>query len=827
MSANKNKNIIPISIREAVGQKFYDYAEYVIGDRALPDVRDGLKPVQRRIIYAAHGLGIRPGTPYKKSARIIGEVLGKYHPHGDAAAYGAMVTLAQPFTTSYPLIDGHGNFGSRDGDPAAAMRYTESRLSPISGEMMGSIHKQVVNYTPNFDESEVEPEVLPSFVPNLLANGTQGIAVGMSTNIPPHNLTELYDACLYLIERATDEQEVTVEQLMQFVKGPDFPTYGTIVDTKDLLKAYKTGKGKVILRGKYEIVSEKKENMIVITEIPYQVNKAKLVEKIDALAKTDKIEGIKEVKDESSNKGGLRVVVYLKKSADARLVLNKLLKHTELQTSVSINIMALVDKQPLQLGLKDCLDFFLAHCVEVITRRTQFDLDKVNKRTLIIEGVQAVLEDTDKTIALIKAATSAQVGIESLMNEYDLEETQAKYVWDMKINAISNLNIEKLQEEYDELLEKQRGYLNILNDQSIMLSTLASELSELKEKYGDARKTEISVVANTNISEEDLVEDENLVVTVTTDGLIKSVSEKEYNTQRRGGKGVKTQNTKEDEVVMSLFTMNSKDDLLFITNTGRCHAIKAYKIPKATKTQKGKSINNYISLQEGEYPVSIVATKLQADSSLIFVTHGGMIKRLPISHLSSRMSVTKVIGIKEGDELVKALIANENDELIIATGKSQSIRIRVDEKEFRPMGRTAAGVKGIKLKEGNYVVDMTLVTDDKLILSLTQSGLGKATPASEWKSQKRGGSGIKGHKTSEKTGDVVCCLTVSEEDEIFVGTLQGQIIRINVSEVAKSGRDTTGSKMISLGTEDIAMTASVAPIRECDEEIELEEQIQE
>lgn len=817
------ENIQEISVRNAMENKFFEYAKYVIEDRALPDVRDGLKPVQRRILNSAYELGLRPDKPYKKSARLVGDVLGRFHPHGDSSVYGAQVILAQDFSTRYPLIDGHGNFGSRDGDPAAAMRYTEARLSRFGNAMLNDIHKEVVDYQPNFDETEREPVVLPTMIPALLANGCSGIAVGMATNIPPHNLTELYDACLYLIEHATSEDEVTVEKLMQFVKGPDFPTYGTIVDTKDLLKAYKTGKGRITLRGKYEIETVGRDTVIAITEIPYQVNKAKLIEKIDTLAKDDKIEGIKEVNDESSKKGGMRIAVYLKKNADARLILNKLLKHTDLQTSVSFNIMALVDGQPMQLGLKDCLDYFLAHCAEIITRRTQFDLDKINKRTLIIEGVQTALEEEDKTIAIIRAAKSAQEAIDALMEEYELEEVQAKYIWDMKLNALSSLNTEKLEEEYADLCEKQRKCISILNDQSVMLQELAQEITALKESFGDERRTDIDAVANTNISEEDLVEDENLVVTVTTDGLIKSVSEKEYNTQKRGGKGVKTQNTKEDEVVMNLFTMNSKDDLLFITNIGRCHAIKAYKIPKSAKNNKGKSINNYISLQEDEYPVSIIATKIQEGASIVFITRNGTIKRLPIAHLSSRMSVTKVIGIKEGDELVNALMANEGDELLISTGKGQSIRVKVDEKEMRPMGRTAAGVKGIKLKEEDYVVDMTQVHDDKLILSLTQTGLGKTTKATEWRVQKRGGTGIKGHKISSKTGDLVCCLTVSEDDEIFVGTLQGQIIRIKVSDVPTSGRDTSGSRMIKLYDGDVAMTASIAPIKEEEEEENTEE----
>lgn len=816
------QNIQQVSVGEVMRDKYYDYAKYVIEDRALPDVRDGLKPVHRRILTSMHDLNLTPDKPYKKSARTVGDVLGKYHPHGDTSVYGALVIQAQDFSTAYPLVDGHGNFGSIDGDSAAAMRYTESKMSKIAKVMLNDIDKDTVDWQPNFDESLQEPQVLPSFVPNLLANGSEGIAVGMSTSIPPHNLGELYDACLYLIEHATDEVQPTVTDLMQFVKGPDFPTNGVIVDTKDLKKAYETGKGKVTLRGRYEVVTEGKNTSIIINEIPYQINKAKLIEKIDELSRTKKIEGIKEIRDESNSKEGIRIVIDLKRSADARLIINRLLKHTDLQVNISMNIMALVDDEPMQLGLKECLDYFLSHCTDVLLRRTQFDLNKVNRRMHILEGLNIVLEDVDKTIDIIKNSENQNACIETLMDEYGLEENQAKHVWDMKVNVISKQQLDKLAEEYNKLLGEQQTYLGILNDQNIMLETLAKELAKIQADFADERKTEIALVANTSLSEEDLVEDENLVVTITTDGLIKSVSEKEYNTQKRGGKGVKTQNTKDDEVIMSLFTMNSKDDLLFITNIGKCHTLKAYKIPKSEKGHKGKSINNYISLQEDEYPVSIIATKIQEGSSIVFTTKQGQLKRLPVSHLSTRMTSTKVISIKENDEIVNALIAHENDELLITTAKGQSIRIRVTEKELRPMGRTAAGVKGIKLnKENDYVVDMTKINDDDLILSISQQGMGKATNASEWKSQKRGGTGLKGHKITSKTGELVCCLAVKPEDEIFVGTIQGQIIRIKVADVAKSGRDTSGSKVIRLSDGDMAMTASIAPIKA--EELEEDE----
>lgn len=814
---NISKEIIDIqSIREIMANKFYEYAEHVIGDRALPDARDGLKPVHRRIIYDADELGLRYNSSYKKSARLVGDVLGKYHPHGDTAVYDSAVRMAQNFSLRYVLMDGHGNFGSVDGDSPAAMRYTEIRMSKMGQQLLKDIDKDTVDFKDNFDGSEQEPTVLPVLIPNLLANGSDGIAVGMSTYIPPHNLTELFDACLFLIENV-HRTDIKVEELMQFVKGPDFPTAGTIVDKKDLLKAFKTGKGRVTLRGKYEIVQNKKDTVIYITELPYQVNKKKLIEKIDSLSKNDKIEGIKEINDES-NKEGMSIAITLKRGADALLVMNKIIKHTDFQVNINYNMMALVNGAPMQLGLKECLDIFLAHCVEVITRRTQYDLNKVNARMFIIEGVEKALEDIETTIAIIRGANSAREGIDALIAEYEFEEVQAKYIWDLKINALSNFNTDKLEAEYNDLLIKHKTLIDILNDQSIMLTTLAGELKALKEEYGDERKTSIDLSANTNISEEDLIEDENLIVTISNQGLIKSVNEKEYNTQKRGGKGAKAATTKDDEVIIDLFTMNSKDDLLFITNIGRCHAIKAYKIPKGSKTAKGKSINNYITLQEGEYPVSIIATKIEEETSIVFVTKNGMIKRLPVTHLSSRHVATKVITIKDGDELVNALIAKENDNMLIATKKGMSIRIEVTNEMLRPMGRTAAGVKGIKVKDDDLVVDMTKIDDSSLILSITEQGFGKATEESLWKPQKRGGIGLKGHNISSKTGDLVACLSVTNEDEIFVGTEQGQIIRLKLTDIAKSKRDTAGTKMIKLYNSDVVMSASIAPIKEEDEQ---------
>lgn len=812
----ENNRILPIEIAEEMKKSYIDYSMSVIAGRALPDVRDGLKPVHRRILYSMNELNLTPDKPYRKSARIVGDVLGKYHPHGDSAVYLAMVRMAQDFSTRGLLVDGHGNFGSIDGDSPAAMRYTEARMSKLSLELLRDIDKETVDFTPNFDESLKEPSVLPARYPNLLVNGSNGIAVGMATSIPPHNLNELYDACLYLIDNA-HRDDISVKEIMQYVKGPDFPTKGIIVDTKDLLKAFETGKGKITLRCKYEITKYEKDNAILITELPYQVNKAKLVEKIATLAKDDKIKYIKDVID-LSGKDGIEIYIVLKKAGDPMLTINKLLKLTDLQVNISYNMRALVNNQPQQLGIIECLNYFLAHCTEILTKRTRHELNKINYRTMIIEGtLKATEEDmVDEVISVIKNAKNSNEAIERLKELLEIEEIVAKHIWDMKLNAISNFNRERFEEEIEELYTKQRRCINILNDQSFMLKVLHEEISLLKDKYGDERLTQIDMGANIDITEEDLIEDENLVVTISSEGLIKSVSEKEFNTQNRGGKGAKGAQIKDDEFIIELFTMNSKDDLLFITNKGRCHTIKAYKIPKSNKTQKGKSINNYISLEENEYPVSIIATKLTEESSIVFTTRKGIIKRLPINHLAKRGNVTKVITVKEDDDLVNALMVKENDEILLATALGMTIRIQVTEEQLRPMGRTAAGVKGIRLKEGDTVVDSTIVSNDKMILSITEFGMGKTTKSSEWNIQKRGGSGTKGHKISDKTGKITSCLSVSVDDEIFVGTEEGQIIRLAVSSLASSSKCTTGSKVIRLNGEDKTISATIAPLKEED-----------
>lgn len=812
------EQIIKQSIWDTMAPRYLTYAKYSIKDRALADDRDGLKPVGIRGLYTMHEMGLKSSGVTKKSARVVGNVIGYYHPHGDISVYEALVRFSQPWSLRYPLVFMQGNNGSRDGDSPAAMRYTEMKMTPYAEQMLKDINKNTVDYKPNYDDTEQEPVVLPSLIPNLLANGTDGIAVGMASSIPPHNLTELYDACLYMIENV--DREIQVEELFNFIKGPDFPDGGVIVDTKDLAKAYTTGRGKVVLRSKYEIETIGKHNAVVISQIPYQVNKEKLVNKIDEYSKSGKIEGIKECRDES-NKKGVRIVIELKRDANTQLVINKLLKHTDMQTSVSFNMMALHDEQPVMLTLKDALESFLAHCVEVITRRTTFDKEKAEKRIHLIDGILTVLTDADRAVHIIR---NSETPIDELMEAFEMTREQAEYVYEMKVKSLSRQSEEKLNNEKEELLGKVAILQEILDDETVLLQTLSTELTELKEKFGDERRTEISVSANVNISEEDLVKDENLVITITSEGLIKSVEEKEYNTQKRGGKGSRAAVTKDDEVVIDLFTVNSKDDLLFITNQGRCHTLKAYKIPKASRTAKGKSINNFVNLLEDEWPVSVIATKLNnEDNSIVFITANGTIKRLPVTHLSSRMSVTKVIGLNEGDELISALIAKEGEDVLICTALGQGLRTTINAEKIRPMGRSARGVKGIKVKEGDVVIGMTKIDDDTDILTVSCLGLGKRTKGSDFPVKNRGGQGVKAHKVTERTGALVACLTVNEGDQVFIGTESGQIIRLNTDPLAKSGRDTTGNKLINLTGEDQVVTASLAPTTEEIEDTIIEE----
>lgn len=824
MNNEENKiieNIIPIDVYSALGPRFLNYAMSVITDRALPDVRDGLKPVHRRIMYAMNELGIHYNKPYKKSARTVGDVLGKYHPHGDASVYQALVILAQDFATRYPLIDGHGNFGSIDGDGAAAMRYTESRLSRIGQQLLNDINKNTVDFVPNYDGEELEPSVLPTLLPLLLMNGSFGIAVGMATNIPPHNLKDIYKACYLLIENTKAGIDTDIEDIINCIHAPDFPTGGQIMGMSKVKEAYRNGSGKFIVRGKYEIEDTKNGSQIIITEIPYKVNKAQLIESIIDLAKDKKddkgklitqakIKGIKDVRDES-DKDGMRIVIEVKKDENPNIIINNVIKYTKFQTNFSVRFLALVNGEPRTLNIKDVLNEFLAHSASVIIRRTQFDLDKDSARLNLVQGILRCVESEELLSQVINVVRTADDPVMELLT-LGFNQAQSEYIYDMKIRSLSKASAEKLSAEKETLEGNIELYNAILNNESVLLDTIAMEFRELEKLYGDDRLTEVCSSID-SLDEEDLIKDETLIITYTTDGIIKSVEEKEYKSQKRGGKGVKGTNTKDDEIIKFMFTSNSKDDLLFFTTEGRCHVLKAYKIHKSSKAAKGKSINNYLNLNVGEKIISVLNTSLKnKDKYLLFITKNGQIKKLSLEQLSTRMSVTRVITFKEGDSLVQALLITEGDNVLIVTANGMSLRIDTaaeGTKAIRSMGRTAAGVSGINVAEDDEVVDMCVIKDEDNILTVTELGIGKRTKADEWRIIGRGGKGVTAHGLSDKTGKIVSVMTATDQDELFVATEQGLITRISTESIRICGRSSVGVKLINLNENDKVASVSI------------------
>lgn len=815
------ENIVPIDVYSALGPRFLNYAMSVIADRALPDIRDGLKPVHRRIMYAMHQLGIDYNKPYKKSARTVGDVLGKYHPHGDASVYLAMVILAQDFATRYPLIDGHGNFGSVDGDSAAAMRYTESRLSRLGQQLLKDINKNTVDFMPNYDGEEQEPTVLPTLLPLLLMNGTFGIAVGMATNIPPHNLKDIYRACNKLIEDTKQGIDTDIEDIINCIHAPDFPTGGQIMGINKVKEVYRTGSGKFVLRGKYEIEDTKNGSQIVITEIPFKVNKAKLVEAINELGKDKKddkgkiitqakIKGMKEVRDES-DKDGMRIVIEVKKDENPNIIINNIIKHTEFQKNVSCKFLSLVNGEPKTLNIKEMLNEFLAHSASVILRRTEFDLNKDTTRLNLVEGILKCIESDELLSQVINIVRTADEPVMELLT-LGFNQAQAEYIYDMKIRSLSKASREKLSEEKETLVSNINRYTAILNNESVLLDTIAMEFKELEALYGDDRLTEVYADLD-SLDEEDLIKDETLIITYTTDGIIKAVEEGEYKSQKRGGKGVKAANTKDDEIIKFMFTSNSKDDLLLFTTEGRCHVLKAYKINKASKTAKGKSINNYINLNVGEKIVSVLSTSLKdKDKYLLFITKNGQIKKLSLGQLSTRLNVTRVIKFKEGDSLVQALLISEGDNVLIVTANGMSLRIDTGAegtKAIRPMGRDAAGVTGINVADNDEVVDMCIVNDEDNVLTVTEYGIGKRTKADEWRIIGRGGKGVTAHGLSEKTGKIIAVMTSHDDDELFIATEQGLITRISNKDIRICSRTSQGVRVINLNNNDKVASVSI------------------
>lgn len=792
----EDNRIIQHEIHNEMKNSYIDYAMSVIVARALPDVRDGLKPVHRRILYGMGQMGVTSDKPYKKSARIVGEVMGKYHPHGDSSIYDAMVRLAQDFSTRYMLVDGHGNFGSVDGDSAAAMRYTEARMTPFAQEMLRDIDKDTVDFMPNFDEEEQEPTVLPSRYPNILVNGSNGIAVGMATSIPPHNLGETIDATVAMI----DDPEISVEGLMKYIKGPDFPTGATIMGKAGMREAYKTGTGKVLVRAKTEIEETKKGRMqIVVTEIPFQVNKARLIEKIAEMVKDKRIDGISNLRDES-NRNGMRIVIELKRDANPQITLNKLFKHTQLQESYSMLMIAIVDGEPKSLALDQILREYLKFQKEVVTRRTKFDLAKAEARAHILEGLRIALDNIDEIIKIIRAAYDNAK--EQLMKRFGLSDIQAQAILDMRLARLQGLEREKIENEYQELMKKIAYYNELLADDVKLMGVIKDEMIEIKEKWADKRRTKI-VAAIDDIDDEDLIEKENVAITLTHLGYVKRIPADTYRTQKRGGKGIMGVTTRENDFVKNLIMTSTHEYLMFFTNFGKAHKIKAYEIPEASRQSKGTPIVNFLNLLQRERITAVIPIKeFKEDDYLIAVTKKGTIKKTSVSQFdTNRKAGLMAIKLKDGDELVDIRETSGDDKVTIVTKNGKCISF--SEEDVRPMGRAAGGVRAIKLEEGDEVVSMELGNADKELLVVTSKGYGKRTPLKDYKIQTRGGKGLLTYDKSKfkKTGELIGAMVVAEDDEVLLINSDGIIIRIKAGEVSRLGRATQGVKIMRVADE--------------------------
>ena len=815
----EDQKMLQHEIHDEMKQSYIDYAMSVIVSRALPDVRDGLKPVHRRILYGMSELGVTPDKPHKKSARIVGEVMGKYHPHGDSSIYDAMVRLAQPWNIRHQLVDGHGNFGSVDGDGAAAMRYTEARMTPLALQMLRDIDKETVDFIPNFDGEEKEPVVLPSRFPNLLVNGSNGIAVGMATSIPPHNLGETIDAAVKII----DEPECSIDDLCKIVKGPDFPTGAIIMGKNSAKQAYKTGQGKVVVRAVTEIEETNKgRQQIVVTEIPYQVNKARLIEKMADLVKEKRIEGISEIRDESNRKG-MRIVIELKKDANAQIILNRLYKHTQMQESISMIMLAIVDGRPRILTLREILDEYLKHQKEVVTRRTIYDKKKAEARAHILEGYRIALDNIDEIIKIIRS--SYNDAKERLMERFGLSEIQAQAILDMQLRRLQGLEKEKIENEYQELLKKIAYYTQLLADEHMLMGVVKNELLEIKDKWGDKRRTKIKA-DETEIDEEDLIEEENVCITLTHLGYIKRVPVDTYKSQRRGGKGVTGITTRENDFVKNLIMTSTHDYLMFFTNTGKAHKIKAYEIPEATRTAKGTPAVNFLNLMQRERITAVIPIKEFAeDKFLIAVTKQGTIKKTALSNFdTNRKTGLIAMNLKDGDELIGIKQTSGTNNVIIVTKHGKCICFSED--DVRPMGRIAGGVRAIKLEKDDEVVAMELVEPGQELLVVTQKGFGKRTKVEDYKIQVRGGKGLLTYDKAKfkKTGELVGAMAVEDDDDILLINSDGIIIRMAAKEISKLGRATQGVKIMNVG-EDANIIALAKVIR--DEELEEKEEKEE
>ncbi len=815
----EDTKIIQHEIHDEMKNSYIDYAMSVIVGRALPDVRDGMKPVHRRILYGMSQLGVTPDKPYKKSARIVGEVMGKYHPHGDSSIYDAMVRMAQDFSMRYPLVDGHGNFGSIDGDGAAAQRYTEARMSPFSLQMLRDIEKNTVDFIPNFDGEEKEPVVLPSRYPNLLVNGSNGIAVGMATSIPPHNLGEVIDATVKII----DEPECTVDDLIKIVKGPDFPTGAQIMGKSGIRDAYRTGQGKIKVRACCEIEESSRGKMrIIVSEIPYAVNKARLIAKIAELVKEKKIDGITDIRDES-NREGMRIVIELKRDANPQITLNQLYKHTQLQDNFSCIMIALVDGEPKLLNLYEMLNEYLKFQKEVVTRRTQFDLEKAEARAHILEGLRIALDNIDEIIQIIR--NSYNDAKQRLMERFGLSEIQAQAILDMRLARLQGLEREKIENEYNELMDRIAYYRAVLSDESLLMGVIKAELLEVKDKWSDPRRTKL-VADESDFSEEDLVEEEQVAITLTHLGYIKRVPADTYKAQRRGGKGIMGITTRENDFVRDLIMTSTHSELMFFTNRGKAHRMKAYQVPEASRTAKGTPAVNFLNLMQRERITSIIPVKnFEEEKYLVGVTKLGTIKKTAISEYNTnRTGGIIALKLKEGDQLIDIKQTTGEDNIIIVTKKGKCICF--SEEDVRPMGRIASGVRAIKLDDDDEVVSMSLVHPSEELMVVTANGYGKRTPVKEYKLQVRGGKGLLTYDKSKfrKTGEIIGAMVVDEEDEIFLINSQGIIIRIRAGEVSELGRATQGVKIMKV-EDDTKIVAMAKAIREEEVEEEDSEQI--
>ncbi|HWS28843.1 MAG TPA: DNA gyrase subunit A [Clostridia bacterium] len=813
-----NEKILPLDLETEMKKSFISYAMAVIINRALPDVRDGLKPVHRRILYSMDEQGFTSDKPFHKSARIVGDVLGKYHPHGDSSVYDAMVRLAQDFNIRYQLVEGQGNYGSIDGDPAAAMRYTEARLSKLAAEMLRDLDKNTVDFMPNFDETLMQPTVLPSRYPNLLVNGSGGIAVGMATNIPPHNMGEVIDAYVAML----DNPDITTEELMNYIPGPDFPTGGCIMGTGGIRQAYRTGRGRVVVRARAEIEPMANgKSRIIVTEIPYQVNKARLVEKIAELVHEKRIEGISDLRDETDRKG-MRIVIELKKDVNANVVLNQLYKHTAMQDTFGIIMLALVDGEPKVLSLREMIYHYMKFQEQVVTRRTVYDLERAKERLHILEGLRIALDNIDEVVELIKTSPNGPVAKERLNARFGLSDKQSQAILDMRLQRLTGLERDKIVEEYNELLKTVEYYESILADEKLLFGILRGEVTEIRRKYADERRTSIEP-ASDDIDLDDVIQPEDMVVTLTQFGYVKRMEMDTYRAQRRGGRGIMAQTTREEDFVRDIFIANTHDQIMFFTNMGRAFRIKCYTIPEAGRTAKGTPIVNLLQLRDGEKVTTVLRVTKEVEAEyLVLATRMGLIKKTPMSEFEViRKGGLIAQNLNEGDEVIGVLLTEGNDEILVGTRQGQCIRFHED--DIRPMGRTAAGVKSIALSEGDSVVDVEKVQKGASVLCVTERGLGKLTPEDEYPLQGRYGKGVITVKVTERTGELVCLkMTAGDEDMMLIRD-DGTAIRMNVNDVSTFGRNTQGVKLMRVDEGTRVVGVTLVPSAQEEEEETAEE----